>query len=282
MSYPNLADPMPDLAPVACPNCQHSMSTPFCPNCGQRRVSGPYTWAEVRAEVVEKAFGLDQGLPRTFLDLTLRPGRMVADYLSGIRRRYASPIAYLAICMALYVGVVQLGNVGQLLREELVLTFETAEGQPYASLPPEEKADMDRIFDLQVGIMENYRTWGTLLVPVYAFGWWLAARWWRRQGPPRGFLETLILSIYLNAHATLLQGLATALALGAGAQGVYWASTINAPLLVFYLCWALKDFYPTSWPRAIAISLFGIFLSFAALLLPAILYGVYIAWQAHQ
>jgi hypothetical protein len=51
----------------------------------------------VARNVVSEAFSLDHGVARTALDLTLKPARVIDDYLRGRTEPYSPPIRYFLI-----------------------------------------------------------------------------------------------------------------------------------------------------------------------------------------
>jgi len=79
---------------IECPNCGHEFADNYCPECGQE--------ADPSASVLDVIGGffrelvdVEHGFWPTFVGLTLRPGKVLRQYLSGVRAGLASPGRYL-------------------------------------------------------------------------------------------------------------------------------------------------------------------------------------------
>ena len=82
---------------LRCANCGAEVADNFCPRCGQHAGVGRVTWRSVR-ESIGKVLGLDsRSFPYTLLQLLLRPGYLVRDYISGRRQVSYPPVSMLAI-----------------------------------------------------------------------------------------------------------------------------------------------------------------------------------------
>ncbi|HET6232321.1 MAG TPA: DUF3667 domain-containing protein [Longimicrobiaceae bacterium] len=81
--------------PGACLNCATPLSGGFCSGCGQSARQERLTVAHVASDLVSQVLSLDGALLRTAVEMTTRPGGLIADYVTGKRRRYVSPLAYL-------------------------------------------------------------------------------------------------------------------------------------------------------------------------------------------
>ncbi len=75
----------------------------YCHACGQHFLDGRLTIRRLVRDFVVRKLGLEGGLLRTIVDLTIRPGRMIQDYVSGRRQRYTNPVAYLLLAAGAYV-----------------------------------------------------------------------------------------------------------------------------------------------------------------------------------
>ncbi len=97
------------MQPAICKTCSTSFTGQYCPKCGQRVIEGftvSYLWDQFHGEVLE----VDRGLWRTVKDLTLRPGHMIRDYLSGKTKIYYSPLKYLLLWVGVFVLLMAAGT----------------------------------------------------------------------------------------------------------------------------------------------------------------------------
>lgn len=91
-----------------CPNCDHDFTGNFCPICGQQAGDGRITWRWVGKSILD-VWGMDsRSLPYTLLQLLLRPGYLISDYISGHRQACYKPVNMLFIVGALYVVIIHL------------------------------------------------------------------------------------------------------------------------------------------------------------------------------
>ena len=72
----------------------------FCPGCGAKVVNTRLTFHGIFTDIVERFFNLENSLYRTLKDMTVRPERVISGYIEGIRRRYMTPMNYLAMSLA--------------------------------------------------------------------------------------------------------------------------------------------------------------------------------------
>ena len=82
---------------VRCANCGTEFSDNFCPRCGQKANTGHINWRTVWQGVLI-LWGMDnRSLSFTLVQLVLRPGYLVRDYLSGKRQVSFPPVKMLFI-----------------------------------------------------------------------------------------------------------------------------------------------------------------------------------------
>lgn len=80
-----------------CANCGTEFSDNFCPRCGQKAGTGPIGWNTVKQGILI-LWGMDtRSLSFTLIQLLLRPGYLVRDYLSGKRQVSFPPVKMLFI-----------------------------------------------------------------------------------------------------------------------------------------------------------------------------------------
>ena len=80
-----------------CANCGTEFSTNFCPVCGQKAGVGPIDWRTVRQGLMQ-IWGMDnRSLGYSLVQLVLRPGYLISDYISGKRQVSFPPVKMLMI-----------------------------------------------------------------------------------------------------------------------------------------------------------------------------------------
>lgn len=80
-----------------CNNCGHTFKGNYCPYCSQKAGEGDIGWKSVRQSVLD-IWGLgSRSLPNTILQLLLRPGHLIGDYISGKRQVSFPPVKMLFI-----------------------------------------------------------------------------------------------------------------------------------------------------------------------------------------
>lgn len=85
----------------ACLNCGHALPPgTYCPHCGQRE---PHrlTLGHVAHEVLHVFTHADNTIVGFVPQVLLRPGRVVADYVAGRRKRYFNPFQFLLLAVGL-------------------------------------------------------------------------------------------------------------------------------------------------------------------------------------
>lgn len=89
----------------SCSNCGHEFVGNYCPYCSQKRGIGAITWRSVTASIGE-VWGLhNRSMPYTILQLFLRPGYFIRDYICGKRQVSFPPVKMLVLIGVLGVIV---------------------------------------------------------------------------------------------------------------------------------------------------------------------------------
>lgn len=89
-------------APVElCSNCKVELVGFYCHLCGKPKAHPRITLKRLLLQIPYTAFDVEKGFLRTLIDLTLRPGRVIDEYLYGDRLRYLNPVRYWLISLTL-------------------------------------------------------------------------------------------------------------------------------------------------------------------------------------
>ena len=83
--------------PERCANCGSVFSANYCPICGQKAGLGPISWRTVR-QGLTMIWGMDsRSLFYSLVQLVLRPGYLISDYISGKRQVSFPPVKMVLI-----------------------------------------------------------------------------------------------------------------------------------------------------------------------------------------
>lgn len=94
-----------DPSSYHCTNCGTDFVGNFCPICSQREGMGPITWKSV-AQSIGEVWGLhNRSLLYSLVQLFLRPGYFISDYISGKRQVSFPPVKMLALIAVLAIFV---------------------------------------------------------------------------------------------------------------------------------------------------------------------------------
>ena len=176
-----------------CANCGTEFSDNFCPRCGLKAGTGPIGWNTVKQGILI-LWGMDtRSLSFTLIQLALRPGYMIRDYLSGKRQVSFPPVKMLFI--------VAIANV-LASRLHTMLYGSAAEAEDYQGM----MAFMNRFI---TWAQEN-TAWSTLLfMTAFIPPTWLffrrAPRYPRHNLPEGFFLQVFMatLSLFIDTFAQL-------------------------------------------------------------------------------
>ena len=91
---------------VECLSCGRMFSGTYCPDCGEE-VGGSLTMGDVAGDAFREVSEIRGGFQATLVGFTVRPGEVLQEYLSGVRRRYMSPGRYLVVAVILVLGITQ-------------------------------------------------------------------------------------------------------------------------------------------------------------------------------
>jgi hypothetical protein len=90
-------------APSACPDCGDPIGEKICTVCGEKRFeAADYRLGSFLGEALLAVTDLEMPLARSFFALTLRPGLLTEEYLSGRRKRYLKPLQLFVLCNVIY------------------------------------------------------------------------------------------------------------------------------------------------------------------------------------
>lgn len=202
----------------ACLNCGSSTVEEYCAHCGQPYRGGRrLTIRGLLAEFGHKFLNLERGLLRTARDLTIRPGLMMRDYVTGKRKTYVNPFAYLVFGTALNLIVYRLSGT----REKALEAIRTEFAQD-----PKMGAEMARSMSEQVEVLVDQNLYLLLLMAI-PFTVLLRLFFWRFGAT---FAEIAVLPLYTFGHVALVGSLGSLALIGSS----YPIGPMAIITLVFY------------------------------------------------
>lgn len=170
---------------MTCINCSAEGEGTFCSHCGQRLEVRRLTWKEGWQDFGARIYGFDGMFPRTFKDLTIRPGFAAMEFVKGNRARYYGPVGYFFLmitCFLLLLSIIGLDLVDYMKAMQAVLS--------------DQKNEAALSSDIRLLVSDNIKLVVFIYIPLQAF----AARYifFRKQG--LNFLEQSVLPLYAMGH----------------------------------------------------------------------------------
>ncbi|MDN5200097.1 DUF3667 domain-containing protein [Fulvivirgaceae bacterium BMA10] len=179
-----------------CIKCGARVYDKYCHKCGQKTDVPRITFKSFFNDFLDKTYGLDGTFPKTVIGLTVRPGKVISEYISGIRGKYVGPVGYFFLLYAIVFIVSSLLDVD--LQE---IGGDQDKIQGAMGVDPAQQTDDQRLFQEQMNtIIFKYLNYFTLLwLPFFA---WTIKIFYKK--PSFNFLENLVFSFYVLSHPLLL------------------------------------------------------------------------------
>jgi hypothetical protein len=97
---------------VACKNCERPLIAEwrYCAACGQKAATPRLTLHEIARDTLHALLHVDRSVLSLMRALALRPGRVALEYVSGRRKRYYGPFAFLIVTVALASAAITLSE----------------------------------------------------------------------------------------------------------------------------------------------------------------------------
>lgn len=120
--------------PRACLDCGRTVTTPFCPHCGQRRNLRPLSLRGLVWELLIEILDTDARVWRTLRCLVREPGQLTLDWASGRRMRHVPPFRLYLVLNVLVFLVFSMSAEPPLVFDEEGGAFAEGEAQLEAEL----------------------------------------------------------------------------------------------------------------------------------------------------
>ena len=79
-----------------CLNCNFAVEGKFCANCGQKTSTKRLNFGTVTHDFIHVLTHADKGVFSFAKEIAYKPGIIAKDYISGKRKKYFNPDAFLA------------------------------------------------------------------------------------------------------------------------------------------------------------------------------------------
>jgi uncharacterized protein DUF3667 len=262
--------------PWICLSCKSTVTTPFCPRCGEEPVKPRDLTLHGFAEKAVHAFtSVDARTLRSIRTLVLRPGALTIAWFQGIRKPYVLPLSLFLIANVAFVAM-QLLTGQHVFNSSLESHLHHQDWSPLAQSLLSRRLDETRrsledyapVFDRRVALNAK----SLVVLMSLAFSLLLPAVFFRERRP---FMVHVAFSLHFYAFLLLLMSaalLAAGISAGLGFGGIETALVDNllsaAMLLIcaFYIFRAIGPVYDSRGVRR-AVSAVLLVLAVAALVL---------------
>ncbi len=244
-----------------CKNCQDPLEkdAQFCDNCGAKVITNRITFKFLLTELFAQ-MGLDSLYFTTLKKMFLAPQEVLNEYLTGVRKRYVNPFAYLAVGAALSLLVFNffaddfiaiqksvnhenLAELESVAKQDLSLILDISDLELQKLKNQQQTAQTQLQFqDLWMKFLLKYLNLITFLfLPVYA----LISKWTYRK--PYNYGEHIVMNAYLQG-TTMYISIITFFIAMVSHPLVYTLSTL---IYFLYYLFAFSKLYKHSFKTSI-------------------------------
>ncbi|NJN50264.1 MAG: DUF3667 domain-containing protein [Polaribacter sp.] len=203
---------------MECKNCNYSLTenAQFCDHCGAKVVKSRITLKEMISLFFEDVFGVDSRFFRTLKEMAIHPNKVLEEYLTGVRKRYVNPFAFLAIAVGISLIVFKYFEddflrVNSEFNKETIAALKkdaNLDLAKYKDKPAEELKKLQvkkQSASLQLKFMDGYMKFMLnyynlimfIFLPFYA----LLSKW--TYPKPHNFGEHIVMNAYIVSFTTL-------------------------------------------------------------------------------
>ena len=211
-----------------CKNCTTELENDaqFCNYCGAKVVKNRITFKELITLFIIDIFGVDSRFFRTIKEMAIHPDRVLNEYITGVRKKYVNPFAFLAVGAALslliynyfaddYIKFQQSINVDQIAEVQRKAEVNLKD---FEHLPQKEfqKIKLNKqIATTQLKFMESTTKFTLQYFNLFAFLFLIIyatlSKW--TYPKPHNFGEHIVMNAYIYGFATYISIVAFFLAL---------------------------------------------------------------------
>lgn len=210
---------------ACCLNCGHRLVPPgaFCPACGQAPAHRLST-AHVLHEVAHVFTHADKGMAAFVPQVLLRPGRLVADYLAGRRKRYYNPFQFLLLLAGLATLLAKQLHYYDVVGASVQVQMRAGHAPAFM---------LARVAGYFHGLGTYFNVWWLAMLPVHALVTWAV---FGRRPTRLNYAESVLVQVVVGCAFQLWLLVAMPVVLyGVGQQPGALTSYLQGGLTVAYL-----------------------------------------------
>ena len=204
-----------------CTNCGVELKDDFCSKCGNPKILKRINRKYILSEIVS-VFNFDKGIFYTIMELVIRPGKSIQNFIHNDRKRLVKPITFVIFCSLIYT-----------ISQQYVLNKDFLDnlGSGYTDALGLEKSYLVSIFQW---IKNNYG-YTNVIISIFIAKW--IKLFFKKFN--YNIFEILILLFYVLGTGTLFYTLFTVFDILAGTKISYFGSVIG----FVYTSWAIGQFF---------------------------------------
>lgn len=242
---------------MTCINCSAEGEGKYCSTCGQRLEVKRISWKENLGDFWARIYGFDGMFPRTFKDLTFRPGFAAREFIRGNRVKYYGPVGYFFLmitCFLLLLSIIGLNMIDYMSEMQSAIS--------------DKEAPLNK--DIRVLISDNLKLVAFVYIPLQALG----ARYIFFRKQEFNFLEHSVLPLYVMGHWYWIN-MVEALFLQFG--GFMFGVTTHWILMMLYMGFGYATFITTQPKWKSFLKGMGIYVTAFAMMFIVVMVGLIIA-----
>ena len=252
-----------------CPSCEKTVTTPFCPDCGEEPVAPrDLTVGAILEKVSHALASIDARVGRTAWCLLREPGRLTLSWVAGVRKPYVAPFQLFLVANVLFFALQSLTGTN-IFSSPLDSHLHHQDWSEFAQAQVDRRlaqmhTTLDRfapLFDRSVVLHAK----SLIVVMTLPFALLLPLVFFRARRP---LMAHVVFSLHLYTFLLLLFCVAllaatASKALGIGGLDTPWVDTVlsifNLAACVLYLYAAIGPVYGASGvPRAAKAALLAV------------------------
>ncbi len=263
-----------------CKNCKHPLENDarFCDNCGGKIIKNRISFKLLFTELFSSIFGVDSKYFLTLKKMFTDPSSVLNEYLTGVRKRYVNPFAYLAVSAALSLVVfnffsddfIKINEAFNETQNPELIALAKTDSTAYIGLEGkalEKFKIQQKIAKNQIAAQESWTKFmlgyfnllAFLFLPIYAF----MSKF--TYFKPHNFGEHIIINAYLQGSVMYITLIMFSISLLTNPL-VYHVSII---FLISYYIFAFSKLYKHSFGKALLklLRFIGVFILFIIIVL---------------
>ena len=205
---------------ILCKNCGNPFEGNYCNSCGQTAKTQRLNWHFIIDNIEHDVLHFDHGIIYTIRQIFIRPGETIKKFIAGQRKKYTHPLTYLVVISVVYY----------IFRSLLV--------------PHENAVDTSDVDKTIADFIYNYYSKIVMVIIIPLAALYTPIFY---PGEPYNFVELFTFHCYIRGQFMIFELIVIILNWLLVKSSVLLPSaaliTVNIVFNVFFLCWALKQFF---------------------------------------